>query len=127
MALIFISAIFMAFSLQFFTLNYQIQGLNKEMLNTPIQLLANCFIDYSNKPYFDTELVISTMDAYYADRIPRYAKSYSIDYYFYTPSNGAYCTATQCGGVKITLTCSLITNYQFTRSMKYEMRSGIYG
>lgn len=127
MLIMLISMLFIAFSLQFFMLNFQIQGLNREMLNTPIQLLAKCIIVKEEVVYFDRDLLIENMDDYFDGVIPRYTHNYEVSYYFYNLEDHSYCTPNYCEGVEITIDCSLTSNYDFTRTMYYETREGIYG
>ena len=65
MIYIFLAAIFAMFSFQFFTLNFAIQGLNRAIVYTPIELLMMDVSSDGNKVSFTTNEIESHMIEYY--------------------------------------------------------------
>ena len=115
MILLFISAILVSFTGLLFSLNFSMQGLNRAVINTPIELL------YRTVSYED-DRVEEDLSHYYSKSLSRYCKDYTVDYYFYNKSDGSMCLNNRCDAVEITVSCKLIMNYTFYRVMYYELR-----
>ena len=127
MILMLICPIICIFSLQFFALNYSIQGLNRAILYTPIELMYKCVSSYNGTPEFhrdDFEIVVLS---YYQNIIPRYSKSYEIDFYYYNIEDESMCLTNYCDAVEITIDCKLNATYNYHRVMYYEMKDNIHG
>ncbi len=127
MIIIFISMAFAVFSLQIFTLNMQIQSLNREIINTPVQLLSKCVMYEGSKVYFSSDVFEEILRPYYNKRIEKYTSEYEVEFYFYNLEDHSYCYNSGCEAVEVSVDCSLINNYHFTRTMNYQIKEGIYG
>lgn len=121
-----ISAIIGLISLQYFGLNYQIQGLNRAVITTPIELMYKSVLVYGEQPMFEkTDFEDIVLD-YYSAILPKYSISYHIGFYYYNTIDDSMCLTNECDGVEITIDCKLNINYQYHRVMFYEMSEGIH-
>ena len=114
-------------SLQFFALNYSIQGLNRAIISAPIELMYKGVLYLGEVPLVIKEDFQDIMMSYYDSVIPRYSKEYEVDFYFYNVPDQSMCLYYACKGVEITIDCKLITNYKFHRVMYYEMKDVLNG
>ena len=122
MILLFISAILVSFTGLLFSLNFSMQGLNRAVINTPIELLYRT-ISYEDEILkFEKDRVEEDLSHYYSKSLSRYCKDYSVDYYFYNKADGSMCLNNRCDAVEITVNCKLIMNYTFYRVMYYELK-----
>ena len=127
MIIIFISVIFGAYSLQFFALNYSIQGLNRAIVFTPIEMMYKSVSAYSETPDFNRKDFEYIIMRYYDHIIPRYSKDYEVEFYYYNLQDGSMCLTDTCKGVEITVNCKLNVTYQYHRVMYYELKEANHG
>ena len=122
MILLFISAILVSFTGLLFSLNFSMQGLNRAVINTPIELLYRT-VSYEDEILkFEKDRVEEDLSHYYSKSLSRYCKDYTVDYYFYNKADGSMCLNNRCDAVEITVNCKLIMNYTFYRVMYYELK-----
>ena len=122
MILLFISAILVSFTGLLFSLNFSMQGLNRVVINTPIELLYRT-VSYEDEILkFEKDRVEEDLSHYYSKSLSRYCKDYSVDYYFYNKADGSMCLNNRCDAVEITVSCKLIMDYTFYRVMYYELK-----
>lgn len=122
MILLFISAILVSFTGLLFSLNFSMQGLNRAVINTPIELLYRT-VSYEDEILkFEKDRVEEDLSHYYNKSLSRYCKDYTVDYYFYNKADGSMCLNNRCDAVEITVNCKLIMNYIFYRVMYYELK-----
>ena len=122
MILLLISPIIGAVSLQYFALNYSIQGLNRAILYTPIELMYKGVSSSSGIPLIDRDDFEYIVMSYYDHIIPRYSKSYEVTFYYYNSLDQSMCLTDNCDGVEITIDCKLNLTYEYHRVMFYEMK-----
>ena len=127
MIILFISVIFGVYSLQFFVLNYSIQGLNRAIVFTPIEMMYKSVSAYSETPDFNRKDFEYIIMRYYDHIIPRYSKDYEVDFYYYNLQDGSMCLTDTCKGVEITVNCKLNVTYQYHRVMYYELKEANHG
>ena len=108
-------------SLQYFSLNYSIQGLNRAIIYTPIELMYKSVQVFGEAPLFDKNDFEVVVKSYYENIIPKYTKEYSVGFYYYNSSDESMCLTDECNGVEITINCKLNITYQYQRVMYYEM------
>lgn len=122
MIILFISALLMVYSAQVFTLSFCIQGLNRAVINTPIELMYNTVIFSDSDGNFSKSDFENTLMTYYDNTLPRYSKGHQVGFYYYNPEDGSMCLTNNCKAVEITVNCKLISNYDYHRVMYYEIR-----
>lgn len=121
MIYIFLAAVFAMFSFQFFTLNFSIQGLNRAIIYTPIELMMMDVSSDGHKVSFTTDDIESHLVEYYDKTLSRYVKDYDISFYFYNRDDESICTSNYCDGVEITIDAKLMLTYNYHRVMFYEL------
>lgn len=121
MIYMFLAAVFAMFSFQFFTLNFSIQGLNRAIIYTPIELMMMDVSNNSNKISFTTNDIEEHLIEYYDKTLLRYVKEYDIEFYFYNRADESICTSSYCDGVEITIDAKLLLTYDYHRVMYYEL------
>lgn len=121
-----ISTIIGLISLQYYGLNYQIQGLNRSIISTPIELMYKSVLVYGETPMFEKEDFEEIVLSYYSSILPRYSNSYHVGFYYYNSIDNSMCLSSECDGVEITIDCKLNISYQYHRVMFYEMSEGIH-
>ena len=122
MILMFLSTLIGLVSLQYFALNYSIQGLNRAILFTPIELMYKGVMPLGEKPLISRDDFEYIVLSYYDSIIPRYSKEYSVEFYYYNSIDQSMCLQDTCDGVEITIDCMLNVTYNYHRVMYYEMK-----
>ena len=114
-------------SMQYFALNYSIQGLNRAIIFTPIEMMYKSVKMYGETPLFDRDDFETIVLDYYSKILPRYTDNYTVDFYYYYVSNESMCLTNDCDGVEITINCKLNATYEYNRVMYYEMTEATNG
>ena len=127
MILILISPLIGLVSLQYFALNYSIQGLNRAILYTPIEIMYKGLITLGDKPLISRDDFEYIVLSYYNNIIPRYSKNYTVDFYYYNLTDQSMCLTNNCDGVEITINCKLNLTYDYHRVMFYELKENNRG
>ena len=122
MILLLLSAVLVVFSGLLFSLSFSIQGLNRAIINTPIEMMYRTVAFNNNEMKFEKEKFEENIMSYYDSTIVRYSKSYDVDFYYYELKDGSMCLSNYCSGVEITVNCKLMMDYTFRRVMYYELR-----
>lgn len=121
MIFLLISTLIGVVSLQYFSLNYSIQGLNRAIVFTPIELMYKCVTMYGDSPIFNTKDFETIVFNYYSHILPRYTNQYTVDFYYYNLDDESMCLYDTCSGVEITIDCKLNVTYEYHRVMYYEI------
>ena len=127
MILMLISPLIGLVSLQYFALNYSIQGLNRAILFTPIEIMYKGVVSLGDKPLISRDDFEYIVLSYYDHIIPRYSKEYTVDFYYYNLSDQSMCLTDNCEGVEITINCKLNITYNYHRVMYYELKESSNG
>jgi len=127
MILMLVSPLIGLVSLQYFALNYSIQGLNRAILYTPIEIMYKGVASLGEKPLISRDDFEYILMSYFDHIIPRYSKEYTVDFYYYNLSNKSMCLTDNCEGVEITIDCKLNITYQYHRVMYYELKESSNG
>ena len=127
MILMLISPLIGLVSLQYFALNYSIQGLNRAILFTPIEIMYKGVASLGDKPRISRDDFEYIVLSYYDHIIPRYSKDYTVDFYYYNLSDQSMCLTDNCEGVEITINCKLNITYNYHRVMYYELKESSNG
>lgn len=127
MILMLVSPLIGLVSLQYFALNYSIQGLNRAILYTPIEIMYKGVASLGEKPLISRDDFEYILMSYFDHIIPRYSKEYTVDFYYYNLSNESMCLTDNCEGVEITIDCKLNITYQYHRVMYYELKESSNG
>ena len=114
-------------SLQYFALNFSIQGLNRAIVYTPIELMYKSVIMLGDKPQFIRDDFEGIALTYYQRILPRYTKQYEVEFYYYNLVDQSMCLTNTCDGVEITINCKLNATYNYHRVMYYEMKENNNG
>ena len=117
-----ISMIIGLVSLQYFTLDYSIQGLNRVIISTPIEIMYKSVLIYGDYPLFKKNEFEEIVLSYYSKSLTKYTSDYDISFYYYNFIDGSICLVDKCGGVEISINCRLNITYKYHRVMFYEMR-----
>ena len=121
MIIVFLTAILISFTGQLYFLNYSIQGMNRAIISTPIELLFNTVSYEDGGVKFSKTMFEEVTISYYDNILYRYCKQYDIDFYYYNINDGSMCLSDSCEAVEITVESKLMNTYDFHRVMFYEL------
>lgn len=127
MIILFISAILTSICYQIYTLNFQIQGINRAIVTAPIEVMFSSISIDEDEVWFIKNDLENTLNTYYSKILPRYCKSFTTDYYYYNPSNGSMCISNHCYAFEVTIDCKLNAAYTLERIMYYQIRDNYNG
>ena len=122
-----ISFFIIVLSFNFFIISFQINGVNRLVLGAPLALFEtaiNMFnIDLEKGPTFDKETLEENITSYFAYSMPNYTNDYSLEFYYYNPSDHSICLEDECQAVEVEVKANLALSYHYSRVMFYEIRS----
>ena len=127
MILAYFGAVVLIFSFQFFSLNFSIQGLNRTVIYTPIELFYPEIVSDNGEATIEVKAFEAQMMSYYDREIRKYTNDYQVSFYYYNPDNEAMCIRKWCKAVEITVNANLILNYKYHRVMFYEIKGNLNG
>lgn len=122
MIIMFIAILLVIGCFGIFTVTYQVNGLNRLFIYTPLSIVEKCVIvQGENGLKFYKGKLEAQLNNYYDERIKEYTDKYEISYYFYRQLNFAYCTDLYCDSVEVSVTATLNFNYQYERTVYFEV------
>ena len=122
MGLLAILVIILSFGL--FTLSYQVIGMNRLIIYTPITEIERfVLVEGDNKLHFYDQQVRVNLDLYYQEKIHEYTNKYEVKYYFYHKEDHSYCAYNFCDSVEIEVDATLYMSYQYHRKIYFEVRN----
>lgn len=127
MVAIFISFFVVVLSFNFFIISYQINGINRIVLATPLSLYEtaiNLFeIDEDIGPTFDHEQLEDNITSYFDYHLPRYTSDYTLSFYYYNPEDYSIELSDNLKAVEVLVHANLALSYQYEKTMYYEIWS----
>ena len=121
MIILFLTAIMMMFTAQMAMISFSIQGLNRAIVATPIEAMYSSIVISDDHQYFDKEKFEKTLITYYDYSLSRYTNNHEVDFYYYNKTDSSMCLTNECDAVEISIKCKLIFNYDYSRTMYYEI------
>ena len=122
-----ISFLVVTLSFNFFMMSYQVNGLNRLVMNAPISLFETAIelmdINEDNGPVFNKETLENNLTSYFDFSLPHYTDEYEVNFYYYNPSDHSVCIDEKAKAVEVSVSASFIFAYQYQKTMFYEIRS----
>ena len=111
-----ISFMVVVLSFNFFMMSYQVNGLNRLVMNAPISLFETAIelmdISEENGPIFNKETLERNLTSYFDFSLPHYTDEYEVGFYYYNPSDHSVCIDENAKAVEVTVSASFIFMYQ---------------
>ena len=131
MLILLVGLAFLILSFSSFTLCYQINGINRVVVSTPISIFEASVLhdleDVDPSVLFSKALVKEKLQKYYSVELAKYTNKFSYEIYFYNSWDESMCIYDECDAVEITFSATLLYNYQYHRVLNYEVFYSIYG
>lgn len=124
MILLLFAVIFGTGLLNIYSINFDIKGLNRVVVYTPIELMLSSVEAYGEEAAFDKEHLIEILDSYYSKSLSRYCKEYDVKYYFYNEEDHSLCLEDYCSSLEINVNATVTLNYKYHRGMYYHIKRG---
>ena len=122
-----ISFMVVVLSFNFFMMSYQVNGLNRLVMNAPISLFETAIelmdINEDNGPVFNKETLENNLTSYFDFSLPHYTDEYEVNFYYYNPSDHSVCLNEKAKAVEVSVSASFIFAFQYQKTMFYEIRS----
>ena len=122
-----ISFLVVTLSFNFFMMSYQVNGLNRLVMNAPISLFETAIelmdINEDNGPIFNKETLENNLTSYFDFSLPHYTDEYEVNFYYYNPSDHSVCLNENTKAVEVSVSASFIFAFQYRKTMFYEIRS----
>ena len=113
---------FIIFLFSSFFVAFQINGLNRAIINTPVSLIENCaFVSEDSQVLIDNEMVLEKLTYYYDNTIRQYVPNYEIEIFYYNNDDFSFCIDDFCSGIEVKVDAVLMYGYKFSRVMYYEV------
>lgn len=127
MAMIFFALLVVTLSFNFFMISYQVNGINRLVYGVPVSLFETSLnlygVDENNGTFFIKDTLEEKLTSYFNALMKRYADDYTLDFYYYNPSNHSLCVSENCSAIEVTVEANLVLNYHYEKTLFYEIRS----
>ena len=127
MAMIFFALLVVTLSFNFFMISYQVNGINRLVYGVPVSLFETSLnlygVDENNCAFFIKDTLEEKLTSYFNALMKRYADDYTLDFYYYNPSNHSLCVSENCSAIEVTVEANLVLNYHYEKTLFYEIRS----
>lgn len=130
MIFMFIALYVLLTSVSCFALSYQVNGINRLVVNFPISILENTVdmvVDSPGVIYFDIDKADALVSDYFEANLIHYTNDFSYDTYYYNIDDHSYCSSDRCQAVEISIEATLLYNFEYRRTMYYEIVENWYG
>lgn len=122
MSNILLSLMILIMSFNLFTISYQVNGINRVVIHTPIAYFeVSIPLANSDELYFDKVKLEERLMNYYSKSIEKYTHKYNVNFYYYNLEDESVCLGDKCRGVEITVDAGLMFYYSYTRTMFYQI------
>ena len=116
-------------SLQFFTVTYRVNGINRTLYNLPIAIFETSIPLAQEQEipdiYFDANILEEKLTSYFDNNIKKYCSKYEVEIYYYNQDDLSYCTSQKCDAVELTLTADLFINFNYNRTARFYIQENI--
>ena len=130
MLILLVGLAFLVVCFSSFTLAYQINGINRVVVATPITIFETSTLNDLDYDYptllFSKEILKERLDKFYNYELSKFTSKFTYELYFYNKKNGSMCVQDECDGVEISFSASLIYNYQYRRTVTFEVYENTY-
>lgn len=110
-------------SLQFFTITYRVNGINRTLYNIPIAIFETSIplAQEQEEPdiYFDANILEKKLTSYFDNNIKKYCSKYEVEIYYYNQEDFSYCTSQECDAVELTLTADMFISLNYKRTARF--------
>ena len=122
-----ISFLVVVLSFNFFMMSYQVNGVNRLVMNAPIALFETSLelldIAEDKGPIFNKDILEENLTSYFDYSLPHYTDDYEVSFYYYNPSDHSVCLDEKCRAVEVKVSAAFIFMYRYEKTMFYEVRS----
>lgn len=131
MIILLVGLAFLILSFSSYALAYQINGINRVVMTTPISIFESSIehdLTIENPDVnFSKKILIQILDRYYSLELSKFTDDFSYEIYFFNKKDGSMCIEDECEAVEITFDATLIYQYQYHRVQNYEVFKANYG
>lgn len=116
-------------SLQFFTVTYRLNGINRTLFNIPLGIFEASIplVEESDKivMHYDKDELYERLTYYFDENLHKYVSKYRLKLYYYNQSNMSFCTKAYCDAVEITLSADVLLTVKYEKKAKFYIRSNV--
>lgn len=131
MLILLVGLAFLIVSFSSYTLAYQINGINRIVVSTPISIFESSILHDLDEE--DPEMLLNKMlvkeklERYFTYELSKFTDDFYYDIYFYNKENGSMCMYDECNAVQVSVYAELAFNYSYERVLDYEVLDNSYG
>lgn len=125
MSNVFIASILMIISTNFFFISYQLNGINKAVIGTPLSIFELSIPLVEDSIYFDKDILYTNLTSYYDDCLYKYVDNYSLQLQYYHSYLNSICVTNYCDSVVVNIKAEITLHYEYVRSMRFEIRHNV--
>lgn len=130
MLILLVGLAFLILSFSSYAIAFQINGINRVVMSTPVTIFETSILhdtnDYDSKVLLTKSLVEEKLDKYYTNSLTKFTDKFDYELYFYNKSDYSMCVSDDCDAVEIIFTATLVYNYQYKRTLHYEVFKSNY-
>lgn len=116
---------FLILSFSSYALAFQINGINRIIVSTPVAIFETSIYhnvdEVEPRVLMSKKLVTEKLEKFYHYELSKFTDKYEYEIYFYNKEDESMCVEDNCNAVEISFSASLIYNYQYHRTIHYEV------
>lgn len=117
--------------LNMFSISLRMGAVDRIVTETPKEIFESSIPVVTEErkfvPFFNKALLEEKVQHYYKMNLSNSCKSYSVDFYYYNPSDYSTCLSENCNAVEVSVTANIIFSFNYSKTIFYEIRKGAYG
>ena len=118
-------------SLQFFTVTYRLNGVNRTLYNIPISIFETSIPLISDNDefvaYYHREVLNDQLTYYFETSLKKYVNHYTLDFYYFNQEDFSICLGEYCDAIEITLKADVLLNIKYQKAARFYIRSNVNG
>ena len=121
---------FLITSFSSYAYSYQVNGINRAIISTPIAIFESSIlhnVNEDNDLLFSKTLIKQKLEKYYDFSLKKFTDKYKFETYFYNPEDSSMCIDEECYAVEVSFEASLIFNFRYHRVLTFEIFDNSYG
>lgn len=131
MLMLLVGLTFLIVSFSSYGLAYQINGINRAVVSTPISIFESSILhnveDENPDILFTRSLVKEKLERYYSYELSRFTNDFSYEIYFYNKNDESMCIKNECDAVEVSFYALLMFDYKYSRTLNFEVFKNDYG
>lgn len=130
MIICFMVILLLILCMSMFTVTSSLNAINRIVLFTPKTIFESSIELVQDNdafiPFYNKETLKKQLTSYYNNNLLKYCSDYEMKIYYFNDDD-SYCVEEKCPNVEVTVISRLVFNYEYSKTIQYQIKEGAYG